>query len=197
MKNILLGISLLFICNSMSAQTPNKNACNSPEATQFDFWLGTWEGYYSDTLKPALNSITKPIGNCVIEENFKDPNNGFLGKSFSVFNPQTKKWQQTWVDNQAGYITLTGEFKDGSMQLNTEVLKPNGSKVWQRMIYFNIKDDSFDWNWEASTDEGKTWTVNWQIHYKRMKFPPAVTKKKKQYAHLTPGLSLKKERGRA
>jgi hypothetical protein len=177
MKNIVLGISLLFICHSLHAQTPNKNACSSPEAAQFDFWIGIWEGYYSDTLKPAQNIISKPIGNCVIEENFSDPNNGYLGKSFSVFNPKTKKWQQNWVDNQGGYITLTGEFTDGKMQLNTEVVKPDGSKILQRMIYYNIAADSFDWNWEASTDEGKTWMVNWKIHYKRMKFPPAKTKK--------------------
>jgi hypothetical protein len=180
MKNILLGISLLFIFNSMSAQTPNTHACNSPEAAQFDFWLGTWEGYYSDTLKPALNIISKPIGNCVIEENFSDPNNGFLGKSFSVYNPKTKKWQQNWVDNQAGYLTLTGEFKDDKMQLNTEVVKPDGSKILQRIIYFNITADSFDWNWEASTDDGKTWTVNWKIHYKRLKAKTVVTEKRKK-----------------
>ncbi len=151
------------------AQQQQHDPCNTAEAAQFDFWLGTWDAVYSDTLKPGLNIISKPIGNCVIEENFYDPNNGYRGKSFSVYNPATKKWQQTWADNQAGYIVLTGEFKDGKMQLNTEEIAANGKKTMKRMIYYNITEKSFDWNWEASTDEGKTWTVNWKIHYKRVK----------------------------
>jgi len=36
-----------------------------------------------------------------------------------------------------------------------------------RMIFYNIKKDSFDWSWEASTDGGATWKSNWLIHYKR------------------------------
>jgi hypothetical protein len=37
------------------------------------------------------------------------------------------------------------------------------------MVFFNIKPDSLDWSWEASTDGGKTWTVQWPIHYARKK----------------------------
>jgi hypothetical protein len=40
-----------------------------------------------------------------------------------------------------------------------------------RMVFTNIKPDSFDWRWEASTDGGKTWQVNWPIHYKRKGAP--------------------------
>jgi len=41
-------------------------------------------------------------------------------------------------------------------------------KMTNRMVYYNIKQDSFDWSWEASTNGGKTWKQNWLIHYKRM-----------------------------
>jgi len=37
------------------------------------------------------------------------------------------------------------------------------------MVYYNIKPDSFEWSWEASTDGGSTWKQNWLIHYRRKK----------------------------
>lgn len=167
MKNNLSLLFFLLCFLAGHAQKPSVSACLAPEANQFDFWLGEWDAIYSDTLKPAFNKIVKPYDNCIIEENFSDPNTGFKGKSVSGYNPKTKKWQQTWVDNQGAYIALTGEFKDGKMQLNNEILKPDGKKVLQRMLFYNITRDSFDWSWDSSTDQGKTWTVNWKIHYVR------------------------------
>ena len=169
MKNILFFFILFSGFSICKAQKPPVTACSQPEADQFDFWIGEWDAIYSDTLKPAFNRIVKPYNNCIIEENFSDPNTGFKGKSVSGFNPKTKKWQQTWVDNQGAYIALTGEFKDGKMQLNNELLKADGKKVLQRMLFYNIEKDSFDWSWDSSTDEGKSWTVNWKIHYVRKK----------------------------
>lgn len=166
MKPLLTALGFFLFLHTITAQ--NANPCSTPEAAQFDFWIGIWHGFYSDTLKPALNIISKPIGNCLIEENFSDPNNSFKGKSMSAYNATTKKWQQTWVDNTGAYIALTGEFKDGKMQLFNEVVKPDGKKTLQRMLYFNITDKSFDWSWDASTDNGITWTTNWKIHYKRI-----------------------------
>lgn len=166
MKKHVTVLSFFLLFHAGIAQTADP--CSTPEAAQFDFWLGTWSGIYSDTLKPVLNIISKPIGNCLIEENFFDPNNSFRGKSLSAYNAKTKKWQQTWVDNTGAYISLTGEFNDGKMQLFNEMIKADGKKIIQRMLYFNITDTSFDWSWEASADNGITWATNWKIHYKRM-----------------------------
>ena len=42
-----------------------------------------------------------------------------------------------------------------------------GKAILQRMVWFNISTDSFDWHWEQSSDGGQTWTVQWPIHYRR------------------------------
>jgi hypothetical protein len=74
------------------------------------------------------------------------------------------------VDNQGGYIVLTGEFKNGKMTLYTEpVLQTNGTKQQYRMVYYDINTESFVWDWELTTDEGKTWINKWRIHYARKK----------------------------
>jgi hypothetical protein len=47
-------------------------------------------------------------------------------------------------------------------------MSPTG-KIISRMVYHNIQKDAFDWDWEASSDGGKTWKNNWHIHYDRKK----------------------------
>lgn len=88
------------------------------------------------------------------------------GRSYSVYNPRTGKWHQTWVDNQGGYLDFTGQWKDDRMVLSRS-FEAKGKKIMQRMVWYNISHQKFDWNWERSEDGGKTWKVNWQIHYTR------------------------------
>jgi hypothetical protein len=142
---------------------------DSTEASKFDFWVGEWDLSWSDTLKGS-NSIKKEMNAKVIHENFNDPNTGFYGQSWSVYNPKMKVWQQTWVDNQGGYIVLNGNYENNKMILSTEEKTlASGKKVINRMIFYNITKESFDWNWENSEDGGLNWKLNWKIHYKRKK----------------------------
>ncbi|MGZ3864971.1 MAG: DUF1579 family protein [Bacteroidia bacterium] len=166
---ILLTYIMVAFAFSAFCQNINTPPCSSPEASQFDFWLGDWNLTYSDTMH-AFNKITKEMGTCVIHEHFTDPKAKYKGESWSVYNPKTKKWQQTWVDDAGAYIALTGTFENNKMTLFTE---PNtdaaGRKTQYRMLYHNITPDKFDWKWEFTNDEEKTWKTNWEIHYIRVK----------------------------
>jgi hypothetical protein len=165
----IIAFTLVLLCFGAIAQPPTP--CSSPKASQFDFWVGEWNVSWNDTLR-GTNKIVKMYGNCTIHENFSDPNSNFLGQSWSVYNANRDVWEQTWVDNQGAYIALSGGMVGDSMILATaertvpEKMSPTG-KVINRMIFFNIKKDSLDWSWEASTDGGKTWKVTWRIHYTR------------------------------
>lgn len=156
---------------------PAPPPCSTPEFKQFDFWLGEWEleGKSPVPNKPNefttgrhKNTITKTFDGCVIQENFDDLN-GFHGMSVSTYDTTLGKWKQTWVDNTGTYIDTIGEFKDGKMVLQRKLVNARGIPVIQRMTFSNIKPDSFDWDWEASRDEGKTWVLAWKIHYVRKK----------------------------
>ena len=168
MKHLLLLIILsISMSENSNAQATKPKPCTAPECNQFDFWLGEWELTYNDTAH-ATNHITWEMDGCMVHEHFNDPANSYRGESWSVFNAQTKKWHQTWVDNQGAYIALTGEFREGKMILLTEpVNMPDGTRMQNRMVFYNISHNTFDWDWEATTDEGKTWKNNWRIHYKR------------------------------
>lgn len=149
----------------MSEQT---KPCRAPEARQFDFWLGEWDLTWGEDGR-GHNSVRTRWDGCVIEENFDGaPSMDFKGMSVSTYHPQTKQWQQTWVDSQGGYIHLTGGFADGRMTLVNQPLTSDGSVLF-RMVFYNIQPDSFDWDWDRSEDGGTTWETRWRIHYRRAK----------------------------
>ncbi len=163
---------ILAICPAF-AQAPGQvppKFCSAPELKQFDFWVGdwnlTWPGKKPDEIGRGTNRITRILGDCVIQENFSGGDSHLRGTSVSTFDA-SGKWKQTWVDNEGAYLDFAGEFKDGKMILQRESTGQSGGKTLQRMVWKNITSNEFDWSWEASTDGGKTWQVQWPIHYKR------------------------------
>ncbi|MGZ8537587.1 MAG: hypothetical protein ACXWV9_04945 [Flavisolibacter sp.] len=163
-------IVMSFSSNSLS-QSNTQKPCSAAQASQFDFWIGDWNLSWNDSVR-GNNRVVKLFGNCTVHENFTNPQTGYLGQSWSVYNSNYQYWQQTWVDSNGGYIALTGGMKGDSMVLTTGEQKvpvsiSSTGKLISRMVYHNIKPDSFDWIWEASSDGGISWRQNWKIHYER------------------------------
>lgn len=141
------------------------------EASQFDFWLGNWkctgEAVAADGTRSkteAENEIKKILGGKVVEENFTM--GSFVGRSHSVYDATAGLWRQTWVDNSGSYIALTGKFEDGTMTLTTIPSVATPKRV-QRMVFSKISKESFEWDWETSTDNGETWSLSWHLRYTR------------------------------
>jgi len=55
---------------------------------------------------------------------------------------------------------------DGKMILSRDAIV-KGQACKQRMVWYDIRGDTLEWNWERSDDDGDTWRVLWQIHYRR------------------------------
>lgn len=168
MKKCLGFIFLLVISHGVPAQsTASQKPCSAPEASQFDFWVGDWELTWNDT-SHGTNRILKLMDGCTVNENFYAPSMNYSGSSWSVYSTRKKMWQQTWIDNQEGYIALTGKYENNEMTLTTAPQKlPDGTEIMSRMVYYNITPKNFDWRWQSSKDNGTTWETNWLIHYKR------------------------------
>jgi hypothetical protein len=159
---LLLGLAAPAASQDENAPKP----CSTPEARQFDFWVGEWDLSWGETGKGS-NTIRPVLDGCVILEQFDGtPAIKLQGWSVSSYNQAAGKWKQTWVDNQGGYLDFTGSYHDGEMALSRETVI-EGEDALQRMVWYNITQDELDWRWERSFDEGKTWEVNWRIHYRR------------------------------
>jgi len=137
-----------------------------------DFWVGKWEmtshsrkAFESEEFVDgtAKNTIVRSFDGKLIEESFSTK--GTQGRSWSMFNPRTKLWNQTWVDSGGSYLLLQGGKVGDDFVLNLT----NGAPGRQmRMVFSDIKKDSFVWDWEQSRDDGKTWRLMWELKYKRI-----------------------------
>ncbi len=170
--SFLLVATLAAPAVTQSAPPTPPAPCSAPEFHQLDFWAGewdlTWPGQGNNPGGRGTNRIEKILDGCVVQESFAASGpQALVGHSVSTWSAQDKVWKQTWVDNQGSYLDLTGEFKDGEMRLQRHAVGPDGKPRIARMVFSNIKPDSFDWRWESSADDGKTWKLLWPIHYQR------------------------------
>ncbi len=103
----------------------------------------------------------------MIEENFaSNDTDPFVGRSISVYDKQSGKWKQTWTDNRGAYLDFVGGWEVDRMVLSRNVITDTVQYI-QRMVWSEITDKAFEWNWERSNDNGESWQVLWNIHYVR------------------------------
>ena len=173
LKALFFTIAMTITCAHPAISQPNR-PCETEAGKQFDFWLGewdlTWPGGQAGTPEGetgrGTNVVTRELGDCIIQERFSMP--GYEGMSVSTIKRQTGKWHQTWVDSNGGYLALTGEMRDGVMELRTEPFtNPSGDKQINRMIFSDIEKNSLLWRWQRSLDGGANWEDAWVIQYSR------------------------------
>ena len=171
---LLSTLLAFFAAARPAAAAPPPAPCAGAEWRQLDFWLGEWNLTWPATGQnppgTGTNRITKVLKGCVVQEDFHGGGpEPLVGMSVSTYSPQLKKWRQTWVDDQGSYLDFTGGPENGGMTLSMERPGSDGKPVKLRMVFKNIRRDSLDWSWEKSADGGKTWQVQWPIHYVRKK----------------------------
>lgn len=171
MKYLFLLMVVLFFPLQLFSQS-SLNELESED--YFDFWVGKWKVNWEegDSLGRGTNLIEKTLDGTVIRENFRileGRNAGFKGTSISVYQPRFERWKQAWADNNGGYFDFTGKTDGGKRIFQTEVFeREDGSQFTQRMVFYDITEDSLTWDWESSIDGGETWRLNWRIFYERM-----------------------------
>lgn len=151
---------------SNSAPKKRKPPCATPEHRQFDFWLGTWDVHNRAQPKrpPARNVITAEHDGCLIHEQYVA--GLYNGSSLNFYNPQTKRWHQTWIDNQGGSLLLDGGLdKKGRMVLSSD---PSKSPI-ERITWTPKKNGDVRQHWQQSKDGGKTWADVFDGTYVKVK----------------------------
>jgi tetratricopeptide (TPR) repeat protein len=141
------------------------------EARWFDFWTGEWKAYQTGTQTQAgISKIEKIAGECAILENWTDDAHSFNGKSINFYNKKTGKWEQHWVGSAGGYQKFeNGEYRDGAMRFTFLRYNPDGTESIGKFTFFNQGADQVRQLSESSNDQGKTWTVDYDFTYFRIK----------------------------
>ncbi len=132
-----------------------------------DFWLGTWVLAWPGGGR-GTNTIRRVLEDRVIEETFDggDVDGTLRGRSLSVRDATDGRWRQTWVDSNGAYLDFTGVEVDGRISFQREA-SVEGLPVLQRMIWLDVTTDALRWQWQRSADDGGSWTVVWEIGYRR------------------------------
>jgi tetratricopeptide (TPR) repeat protein len=139
-----------------------------PEYQQFDFWIGEWDVKQTGIdQQVGTSSIHKILDGCVILENWTGAIGG-TGKSFNIFDSNTNKWEQYWVDSTGGRILFTGQLNDKVLDYFAET-EENGKKATRHLQFFNKGPDQVRQFSQRSEDGGKTWSVEYDLTYFRKK----------------------------
>ncbi len=103
----------------------------------------------------------------MIQENWVSATGKYTGTSYNFYDASTKKWHQTWIDNQGGSLQLVGELKNGVMVLaSKKMMDKEGNPYINRITWTPNKDKSVRQLWEITKDDGTTWTVAFDGLYK-------------------------------
>ena len=176
MKRAILSLVAIFAAPAAAAQSPAPSAppCSGPEYRTLDFWVGEWVAEWTNpdgTKGTGKNRITRDEhGNCVITERYHSDDGTLDGFSVSTYRPGLKQWRQTWVDAQGGYFDLIGGPATGSdHNFYFENKRVSEKQQFQRMVFQDVKPDSFTWRWQSRAKSQDGWTDNWVIQYRRKK----------------------------
>jgi len=151
----------------------NQKPCAyAPENRQFDFWLGEWNVVTTkDGIAAGSSRIELILADCVVQENWTSGGNiGYTGKSYNIYNQALKRWEQYWVDNAGGNIFFYGGLKNGVMDYWTDTIpQPDGTKLKRHLQFIRLGPDTVRQFSQGSTDDGKTWHVEYDFTYQRTK----------------------------
>ena len=140
----------------------------SPEYKQFDFWVGDWTVKQTGADQVVgSSSIQKILDSCVVLENWTG-GRGNTGKSFNIYDANTKKWEQYWVDSNGGRIFFSGHLNGSTMDYYADT-DENGKKATRHLQFFNMGPDQVRQFSQRSEDGGKTWSVEYDFTYYRKK----------------------------
>src|SRR6266511_347176 len=135
-------------------------SCTAPLYRQFDFLLGDWALVGADRKKSAADKVVQVLGGCALQENWTGVKCG-QALSFSAYDPATRHWHQTLIDDGGAVLKIEGEFADGKMILigQRPSQKEKGVTITHRIAWTPLQDHRVKQIWENSTNGGRTWRL--------------------------------------
>ena len=135
-------------------------ACTAAEHRQFDFWVGEWIVTRPDTgAVVGRSTIAHVAGGCALHEHWRGAS-GVTGHSLNAWDTIRGKWTQHWVGSDGTVLRLEGARQGAAMVLHGEMPRSAGGVQRQRITWTPAADGSVTQHWEASDDDGATWTTS-------------------------------------
>lgn len=147
----LIMLAPFVLIREVPAQT--STPCSSTAYHEFDFWVGNWDVFETDSRKEVAHArVDSILDGCVLREDYQQFD-GHKGQSFSIYDASRNSWHQSWVTNRGESLEIEGKFDGHSIVLAGEdhtagrlargTWTPEGKGVREIAV--------------TSTDAGKTW----------------------------------------
>ncbi|MHA7870814.1 MAG: hypothetical protein ACX939_00535 [Hyphococcus sp.] len=182
-------LATITIAANPSAQTqplqgdgpaPYTNPCEAAPNIDFDFWVGDWVAFDYDTgVVQGIDRIEKINNGCVIWQDWSQMTDRYrtpgapmryAGVSMSSVLPDGQ-WQQVWVGNGGGTITLRGGYdeSEGGMILRQEGTAQNGTEFKLAWRWIPEADGAIhSWGELQTRSEDGSWSepqIPWNLRY--------------------------------
>lgn len=168
--NLPMAAMVVFLASTVAhaadAPAPGPAPCTGAEHRQFDFWLGDWDVRGPAGKLAGRNRITSLHNGCVLFESWSSADGKVTGSSFNLYDADSKRWHQTWVDSSGSLLQLDGGMAEGRMVL---VSAPGAAR--NRITWTPLPDGRVRQLWEATSDNGTTWTTAFDGYYEKRKQP--------------------------
>jgi hypothetical protein len=141
--------------------------CTAEAYRQFDFWIGRWDVFETQSGKPAGHSLIERIyGGCALRENWSEP--GFTGGSLNHYSSEDGRWRQTWTDSAGAWREFVGGIQDGKMVLvwRFPSRKAVGGEGQVRMTFTPGPGHVVRQYSDKSDDGGLTWSLRYDYTYR-------------------------------
>lgn len=157
---VLLALAVGFPATTTELRAQDVAPCSSPEHRRFDFWVGDWEVFDAQGHRAGTNVIERTLDGCVIRESWTGAG-GMRGTSLNIYDVRDGLWHQTWVDSRGRRLELAGAYHGDRMVLEGTVPSEDdpGRVVHHRITWSRLDGGRVRQLWEASRDDGKTWSV--------------------------------------
>lgn len=154
---------------ALSAQTPAPAtpppACASTGHRQFDFWVGQWDVYRSDTNALVAKSVIESLyGSCAIRENWM-PFKGTAGGSLNVYRSKSREWLQLWTDGANELHEYHGHWTGKQMEFEGEAKDASDLSQKVRMTFEPLADGNVVQTGYRWSDKG--WEVEYRFTYRK------------------------------
>jgi hypothetical protein len=149
--------------------------------SEFAFLTGAWKVHHHQ-LQSRLTGETQwwdfegscrlwPLlgGEGNVDDNILNhPKGSYRGVSIRHVDPKSREWSIWWIDSRSNALDppVRGKFENGvGTFLGADELR--GKPILVRFIWSDIHTRTPRWEQAFSPDEGKSWEVNWIMHFER------------------------------
>ncbi len=151
--------------STLAAADSGPCSANS-ESRQLDFWLGDWTVTYPGMPGSAASKVDLHLDKCLVVESW-DGGKGHSGRNMFAYSSDDKSWHGMFADNQGRVHIFQGKVAQGLAEFTGPSRGPKGQTVLNRIKVVRLAANKVEQSWEKSTDNGATWTMEFQGQYSR------------------------------